>query len=474
MSQANTTSRPFPLFRYFSITTLVVMVVGAVGVALVVGRMASHEVVARSQAHVARVAQDLTYELAHALLFDARGRGEGGAAALADSQAVSRVVAPHLAFASLVSVRIYTPEGLEIYASDGGGPADPTALATAVAGRPASRAVSLSQGEGGAPRHGLTTYLPLYEIPAGSRRLPAGGPLLGVFAITQDVTDLTVGLARTRDAIWLLAAGSMAALYLFLLGIVRRADRHLAADREEIEKSHQALVEKRDRLDTILAHLQEGVALHDGDRRVVFMNRPLVERFGDRRGEPCYEALFGMERPCCGDFDGERACSQSWFSLMTPKGEYYELFTTPIRRPDGAVWTLELVRDIGAQVTLERERAARGEEVARERQAAVAQLLVGLNHELNNSLMGILTTLHVIELDGVTASARGEAITRVRGELERMRVLVTHLPRITEVGAIDYVGGVSMVDPWLVPKVHRGTDATPSESTPSGHGPGER
>lgn len=471
MSQANTTPRPFPLFRYFSITTLVVMVVGAVAVAWVVGRMASHEVVARSQDHVAQVAQDLTYELAHALLFPSRGRGEVGVAALADSQAVHRVVAPHLAFASLVSVRIYTPEGRELYAGDGGGPADRTALAAAAAGRPASRAVSLPEGKGGAPQHGLTTYLPLYEIPEGSRQLPAGGRLLGVFAITQDVTDLTLGLARTRDAIWLLAAGSMAALYLFLLGIVRRADRHLAADRKEIEASHRALVEQRDRLDTILAHLQEGVALHDDRRQVVFMNRPLVKRFGDRRGELCYEALFGLERPCCDNADGERACRQSWFSLMTPKGEYYELFTTPIHRPDGSCWTLELVRDIGAQVTLERERAARGEEVARERQAAVAQLVVGLNHELNNSLMGILTTLHVIELNGVTASARGEAIARVRGELERMRVLVTHLPRITEVGAIDYVGGVSMVDPWLVPKVRRGEVAKPSGASPSGHEP---
>jgi len=454
-------------------TTLVVMVVGALGVALVVGRMASHDVVTRSEAHVAHVAQDLTYELAHAILFPARGRGQTGIAALADHQAVHRLVAPHLTFASLVAIRIYALDGHLVYASDAGGAADPTALAAATAGRVTSRAVPMLEGKEGM-RRGLTTYLPLYDIPEGSRHLPAGGHVLAVYAITRDVTNLTHQLAHTRDAIWLLAASSMAALYLFLLGIVRRADRHLATDREEIEQSHQALVEQRDRLDTILAHLQEGVALHDDDRRVVFMNRPLVERFGECRGERCHEALFGLEQPCCGDPDGEHVCSHAWFSLMTPKGEYYELFTTPIRRPDGSCWTLELVRDIGAQVTLERERAARGEEVARERQAAVTQLLVGLNHELNNSLMGILTTLHVIELEGVTASARSEAIVRVRGELERMRVLVTHLPRITEVGAIDYVGGVSMVDPWLVPKGRRSTEATPPGSSPSGHRPGEQ
>jgi len=464
MSQAKLAPRPFPLFRYFSHTTLMAMAMVTVVVAVVVGRMASHEMVTRSEEHVAHVAQDLTYEPAHALLFPGRDHGEGGIAALTDHQAIHRLVAPHLAFASLVAVRIYALDGHLVYASDAGGGADATALAVAAAGRVVSRAVSLHEGEAGA-RRGLTTYLPLYDIPEGSRTLPARGQVLAAYAITQDVTDLTRQLARTRDAIWLLAAGSMAALYLFLLGIVRRADRHLTADRKEIELSHRALVEQRDRLDTILAHLQEGVALYDDQRRVVFMNRPLVERFGDRRGARCYEALFGLEQPCCGNPVDERGCRQAWFSLITPKGEYYELFTTPIERSDGRCWTLELVRDIGERVALERERAARGEEVASERQAAVAQLLVGLNHELNNSLMGILTTLHVIEHDGVTPAARTEAVARVRGELERMRVLVTHLPQITEVGAIDYVGGVSMVDPWLVPKVRRGEEtASPGPS----------
>jgi len=474
MSQVQTTPRPFPLFRYFSITTLAVMVAVAVGVGVVVGRMASHEVVARSETHVVRVAQDLTYELAHALLFPARGRGEAGITALADDRAVQRVVAPHLAFADLVAVRIYTPDGRPVYASDAGGPADLAAVATAAAGRTTSHTVVLPKGEDGVSRRGLTTYLPLYEIPDGSRILPAGGRLLGVYAITQDVTELTLGLARTRDAIWLLAAGSMAALYLFLLGIVRRADRHLTADREEIEASHRQLMEQRDRLDTILSHLQEGVALYDSDRRVVFMNRQLTERFGDHRGERCYEALFGLERPCCGRVPGEGECGQTWFSLMTPKGEYYELFTTPICRPDGTCWTLELVRDISERVTLERERAARGEEVAHERQAAVTQLLVGLNHELNNSLMGILTTLHVIEHEGETSAPRAEAVVRLRGELERMRALVTRLPRITEIDAIDYVGGVSMVDPWLVPKGRRGEESAPRGSSLSGHELGDR
>ncbi|PJB94905.1 MAG: hypothetical protein CO080_10645 [Nitrospirae bacterium CG_4_9_14_0_8_um_filter_70_14] len=457
MSPAPTTPHPFPLFRYFSLTTLVAMVVGAVAVAVVVGRLASREVVTRSEAHVARVAQDLTYELSHTLLFPGRNQGEGGEGALADRQAVQRVVAPHITFADLATVRIYRPDGTLLYSSDGEPvAADLPALARARAGAIVSRPTTLSAPPGSEPRRALTTYLPLYEIPAGSRQLPAGGAVLGVYAITQDVTDLTLRLARTRDAIWLLAAGSMAALYLVLLGIVRRAARHLAADRQEIVAGHHALVEQRDRLDTILANLQEGVALYDSDHRVVFMNRPLVERFGDCRGELCYQALFGLARPCCGESTGERTCGKSWFSLMTPKGETYELFTTPVPQPDGRCWTLELVRDIGERVCLERERVARGEEVERARQAAVAQLLVGLNHELNNSLMGILTTLHVIEQEGVAAAVRTEAAARVRGELERMRVLVTHLPGITEVGVIDYVGGVSMVDPWLVPKGPQG------------------
>ncbi|RMF81234.1 MAG: hypothetical protein D6739_09450 [Nitrospirae bacterium] len=270
------------------------------------------------------------------------------------------------------------------------------------------------------------------------------------------------GLAAGGHATGLLAVASMAVLYLALLGIVRRADRRLRADRAQIEASRRALAEQRDRLDTILSHLEEGVALYDEARRIVFMNRPLVERFGDRRGERCYEALFGLDRPCCSrDGDGDEACRSAWFSLMAPGGSYFELFSTPIQRPDGGCWTLELVRDISGRVSLERERAARDEALARERQAAVEQLLVGLNHELNNSLMGIVSALHVADREGLSEAERHEVVARIRAEVERLRAVVTRLPRITELGSVEYVGGVTMVDPWLVPKGRAEADAPP-------------
>ena len=283
--------------------------------------------------------------------------------------------------------------------------------------------------------------------------MPNSGPVIGVMEVYQDISALLTEHRHQREVILGLVAAAMGSLYLLLLGIIHRADRRMAADRKEIDQQHATLLEQRNRLDTILANLKEGVALYDQERCIVFMNQPMIKRFGDQCGQHCYEALYGLQRPCCLTQDeriDDHLCQQTWFSMVTPKDEYFEIFTIPIPRSDGAVWTLELVRDIGDRVAMERQRTRIREALADERQRTATEMVVGLNHQMNNSLAGIITTLHLLEDPDLGGDERREARNRVRNEVEQLQKIVSSLPQISELGTTEYLPGVSMVEPWVV------------------------
>ena len=174
----------------------------------------------------------------------------------------------------------------------------------------------------------------------------------------------------------------------------------------------------------------------------------MIERFGDQHGRVCHEALYGLSRPCCRTQEerlDEHLCQKTWFSMMTPKDDYFELFTTPISRPNGAKWTLELVRDIGNRVAMERERARMHAALADERQRTVNEMVVGLNHQMNNSLAGIITTLHLLEDPNLGDSERREARHRVTREVEQLQQILTSLPKVSELGSTEYLAPAS---PW--------------------------
>jgi signal transduction histidine kinase len=92
------------------------------------------------------------------------------------------------------------------------------------------------------------------------------------------------------------------------------------------------------------------------------------------------------------------------------------------------------------------------QQLAEERRRAIVELLVGLRHELNNSLTGLATTLYLLEDPKTDWTVQAESVGRMQEEVSRMRQVITSLPTITEVGATEYVAGITMVDPWVIPK----------------------
>jgi len=466
----------FHLVRYFSLTTLAAVAVGAAVVAAIVTRLSHEELVRRTETDAVAMARHLIYELSQRFLLpQVAAGGEANIETMASWEDIDRVAAPLQHFQGLREVRVFGPTGTIVYSTrrDQTGLRDPTApgFLAAMQGRVVSDTLNAEQPadrpRGEIDERIVTTYMPIFAISPGAREMPHSGRVIGVMEVYQDVSAMLAEYRRQRGIILGLVAASMAGLYLLLLGIIYRADRRMAADCRKIQENHATILEQRNRLDTILDHLKEGVALYDEARRIVFMNRPMVERFGDQCGSVCHEALYGLSHPCCLTQDeraNEHLCQRTWFSMRTPKDDYFEIFTTPIPRPDGSKWTLELVRDIRDRVAMERQRVRMRKALADERQRTVNEMVVALNHQMNNSLAGIITTLHLLEDPNLGDNERREARDRVNREVAQLQRIVTSLPPIGEMGTTEYLAGVSMVDPWVIPV---GVCGTPQVDQPA-------
>jgi hypothetical protein len=122
--------------------------------------------------------------------------------------------------------------------------------------------------------------------------------------------------------------------------------------RNEMERSRRldlVIREERDKLLAILDKTTDGVMMIGPDYRIRFMSTKMVERFGDCRGQLCYQAISHRDTPCQG---GCRLSEQSvngdtvkWQCQLTSSYEYEPLTTTYINN-DGAICQLYVLQEI--------------------------------------------------------------------------------------------------------------------------------
>jgi two-component system, NtrC family, sensor kinase len=108
-----------------------------------------------------------------------------------------------------------------------------------------------------------------------------------------------------------------------------------------LEAEHQAFASMADSLD-------DGIYIISADYRIEFMNRALIEVFGNRVGEVCYRALFDRETVCPWSVMHtitEEGCGFQEYQL--PRlGKIYQVRSFPIKRADGSMGKLGQLKDI--------------------------------------------------------------------------------------------------------------------------------
>ncbi len=132
-----------------------------------------------------------------------------------------------------------------------------------------------------------------------------------------------------------------------------RVSRDITKEVELEEK----IKEERDNLNLILNSMPDGVYIVSKDYKVEFMNKILIDEFGNQVGNICYKAFHNREEPCplCKNervMNGETV-RWEWHSRRMRRT--YDLIETPLRNIDGSISKLTIFRDITERKRMEDE-----------------------------------------------------------------------------------------------------------------------
>ncbi|EHR70382.1 diguanylate cyclase (GGDEF) domain-containing protein [Burkholderiales bacterium JOSHI_001] len=228
--------KPVRLARHFSWATLVgVLLVTAALIfswrALTVRHLIEHE--SHANADLTQAFVNSVWRPFQALAAPTAGRSRADLAAHPLVKPLRQQVLAKMQGLRVAKIKVYNPQGITVFSTDekqiGENKADNAGLQQALRGQVVSLITYRDRFDAfeGVINHRnlISTYVPV--------RSSTGGPVDSVFEVYSDVTDM---LERQQRALWEVAAvvlGLLAALYAFLLALVRRADRALARHEHE-------------------------------------------------------------------------------------------------------------------------------------------------------------------------------------------------------------------------------------------------
>jgi len=132
-----------------------------------------------------------------------------------------------------------------------------------------------------------------------------------------------------------------------------RVSRDITKEVELEEK----IKEERDNLNLILESMDDGVYIVSKDYKVEFMNKVLIDAFGDHVGDICYKAFHNRDDPCpmCKNPEVMKGKTVRWEWHSRRTNRTYDLFETPLKNIDGTISKLTIFRDISDRKRMEDE-----------------------------------------------------------------------------------------------------------------------
>ncbi len=132
--------------------------------------------------------------------------------------------------------------------------------------------------------------------------------------------------------------------------------RIIMRDITERRVMEKEISDQKELLDTLVANMTDGLLLLDKEYRIQFMNRSLIQIFGDQTGKICYKAISGDEDPC--EFCPvemilkNRRPGKNFISRIL-KGRILEISASIVKRKNEDHMVLEVIRDITERKRLE-------------------------------------------------------------------------------------------------------------------------
>jgi PAS domain S-box-containing protein len=115
--------------------------------------------------------------------------------------------------------------------------------------------------------------------------------------------------------------------------------------------------EERDNLNLIFENMADGVYIVSKEYNVEFMNKVLIDEFGDKVGGICYEVFHTRKEPCprCKNAEVLSGKTVRWEWHSRRKNKTYDLIETPLRNINGTISKLTIFRDISDRKRMEEE-----------------------------------------------------------------------------------------------------------------------
>lgn len=214
-----------------------------------------------------------------------------------------------------------------------------------------------------------------------------------------------------------------------------RLYRQLHVKADEVERM-------REFSENILESLNDGLAVLNGDDRIVRWNRRLEELYGVRhedavggRLDAIFEpAFFGALRSARRDSPEGAALYR--VPLMTRHEPARRLLlnvaTTPLRDSDGAIaGTILIVEDISARVQLEEQLQIS------EKMASIGLLAAGVAHEVNTPLTGISSFTQMLLQGAEPDDPRTKVLEKIERQTFRAAKIVNGLLNLARPAQVD-------------------------------------
>ncbi len=125
---------------------------------------------------------------------------------------------------------------------------------------------------------------------------------------------------------------------------------------KEVELEEE-VKERQNNLNLILESMPDGVYIVSTDYEVEFMNKVLIDDFGDQVGNICYKVFHNREEPCprCKITEVMNGKTVRWEWHSRRKKKTYDLVETPLRNTNGTLSKLTIFRDISERKRIEEE-----------------------------------------------------------------------------------------------------------------------